>query len=114
AQTKLQAIRDGLAGVSSQAADEAPKGILETMLALRATAGEKLHGNGYFSVAHKLDALLASGDLTSASAGDTLEKIRSLIDAGAPAATTASSPGGLQEPPKTEVPAAPEAEAVQT
>lgn len=113
AETKLQAIRAGL-GVADQTASGAPNEILEHAMSLRAKAGEKLHGNGYFGVAHKLDALLASDGLTSASARDALDEIRSLIENGPPSAAPAQSPAVSQQPPKVETQTAPEPEAVQT
>jgi hypothetical protein len=113
AETELQAIRAGL-GIADQPANGAPNEILEHAMSLRAKAGEKLHGNGYYGVAHKLDALLVSDELTSTSARDALDQIRSLIEDGPSAAAPAPSTAGLQQPAKPEAEVAPEPEAVQT
>lgn len=102
-QETIQSLRDRLASGSKQEIAPTKNENLENVIALRENAGKKLQGNGYFSVALRLDALLAAGDLGAAPAEETLEQIRAIIEAGQEtAATPAQLPDAEKPAPNTE------------
>jgi len=81
AQAALQTIRSRLfscapGSAETAIADDAEKAVLEDIQAFRAEAAEKLHGNEYFTLAQKLDALVAGGGLSGPEAREQLQVIR--------------------------------------
>jgi hypothetical protein len=61
-------------------------GFIERVAELRTTAEEQLEGNDYFAVANQLNTLLVSDELSDSDKGVALEKLRTRLTSGAPAA----------------------------
>ncbi len=94
---RLERIRALIHPGEAAVSDNMSQALAGTVSALRAEAGEKLRGNAYFEVAHKLDAVLAGGVLESPAAESLLRQVREALDINAPAGDDAEGGTGQDD-----------------